>query len=528
MDAVFGCSVEALVAILVVLFGSIVFKLFRDLIWRPYAFQTAYTAQGIRGLPYRILAGSVPEYTELIREALAQPMQNISHDIVHRITPHYHKWCQIYGETFFYWYGTHPRLYISEPELIKEVLSNKFGYYGKETPRPFVLALLGRGLIFVDRLGWVKHRRIVSPVFNVDKLKPMVKKMAACTSSMLENWQEMMSQADSNGKEIDVHSEFRTLTADIIAHTAFSSSYNEGKEVFELQRELQAMVAEAERSVYIPGSQSIPTRRNRYAWKIDRRIKEILNSIIQSRLEPRTTSRTQVGYGSDLLGIMMTANQKELGGSQRDLSMTIDEIMDECKTFFFAGHETTSNLLTWAVFLLSINPEWQEILRKEVINICGTDIPDADMLSRMKSMTMVLNETLRLYPPAARLIRKAYKAIKLGQFSLPKDAALSISILAMHHNEKFWGPDANLFKPERFAAGVSKAAVHPNAFLPFSLGPRNCVGQNFAMLEAKSVLAMILQRFSFSLSPSYKHAPAAVLTIQPQHGMQIIFESIDV
>lgn len=143
-------------------------------------------------------------------------------------------------------------------------------------------------------------------------------------------------------------------------------------------------------------------------------------------------------------------------------------------------------------------------------------------------MTMVLNETLRLYPPAARLIRKAYKAIELGQFSLPKDAALSISILAMHHNEKFWGPDANLFKPERFAAGVSKAAVNPNAFLPFSLGPRNCVGQNFAMLEAKSVLAMILQRFSFSLSPSYKHAPTIVLTIQPQHGMQIIFKSIDV
>jgi cytochrome P450 len=108
-------------------------------------------------------------------------------------------------------------------------------------------------------------------------------------------------------------------------------------------------------------------------------------------LEPKTTTGTHVGYGNDLLGIMMTANQKELGGSQRNLSMTIDEIMDECKTFFFAGHETTSNLLTWAVFLLSINPEWQEILRKEVISICGTDIPDADMLSRMKSVCIPFN-----------------------------------------------------------------------------------------------------------------------------------------
>lgn len=143
-------------------------------------------------------------------------------------------------------------------------------------------------------------------------------------------------------------------------------------------------------------------------------------------------------------------------------------------------------------------------------------------------MTMVLNETLRLYPPATLMIRKTYKELKLGRFMIPKGAALSFPILAVHHNEKFWGPDANMFKPERFAEGASKAAVHPNAFFPFSLGPRACVGQNFAMLEAKSVIAMILQRLSFSVSPAYKHAPIAVLTLQPQHGMQIIFKSIEV
>lgn len=526
MDAGIRNSAEALVAILVVLFGSIVVKLFRDLIWRPYAFHKAYTRQGIRGPPYRILAGSVPEYTQLLNEALAQPMQKISHDIVPRIMAHYHKWCQIYGETFFYWFGIHARLYISEPELIKEVLTNKFGHYDKPTPRPLLLALLGRGLVFVDGLSWVKHRRIVSPVFHTDKLKTMVKRMAACTSSMLENWQQMVAQADSDGKEIDVHNEFRALTADIISHTAFGSSYNEGKEVFGLQRELQEMAAEAERSVFIPGSQYIPTRKNRYAWKIDGRVKEILKSIIQSRLEPRTTG-TDVDYGNDLLGIMMTANKKELSGIQKNVSMTIDEIMDECKTFFFAGHETTSNLLTWAVFLLAINPEWQKIVRKEVISICGTDIPDADMLSRMKSVTMVLNETLRLYPPATMIIRRAYKEIKLGQFLLPKGTAMIFPILAVHHSEKLWGPDANLFKPERFAEGTSRAATHPNAFFPFSLGPRNCVGQNFAMLEAKTVLAMILQRLSFTLSPAYKHAPILMLTLQPPHGMQIIFKSIE-
>jgi cytochrome P450 len=101
----------------------------------------------------------------------------------------------------------------------------------------------------------------------------------------------------------------------------------------------------------------IPTSKNRYAWKIDRKVKEILSSVIPGRLEPRTTTRTHVGNGNDLLGVMMTASKKELCGIERNISMNIDEIMDECKTVFFTGHETTSNLLTWTVFLLMINSE---------------------------------------------------------------------------------------------------------------------------------------------------------------------------
>lgn len=519
---------EALVAIVVVLFGGVVFKLFRDLIWRPFTFSKAYRKQGINGSPYHILAGSVPEYKELMRKAHAEPMKEISHDIVPRVMPHYNKWSQTYGETFFYWYGIHSRVYIAEPELIKEVLSNKFGYYFKTNPRPLVMALLGKGLVFVNGLEWVTHKRIVSPAFNIDKLKAMVKRMASCTSSMLERWQEMITQEDFYTKEIEVHGEVRALTADIISHTAFGSSFNEGKEVYELQTELQRMAAEAERSVFIPGSQYIPTSKNRYAWKLDRRVKEILKTIIQSRLETTPEGGSDVGYGNDLLGIMMTANRKELIGNQKNLSMTIDEIMNECKTFFFAGHETTSNLLNWALFLLAIHPEWQEKLRNEVISVCGTDIPDADMLSRLKLMTMVIYETLRLYPPATMLVRKVYKEMKLGHILLPKGAAITLPILAVQHSEQFWGPDAKMFKPERFAEGASKASIHPHAFIPFSVGPRACVGQNFAMLEAKTVLSLILQRFSFSLSPVYKHAPIAVLTLQPQHGMPIIFKNIEV
>uniref|UniRef100_A0A0D6QU15 Cytochrome P450 n=1 Tax=Araucaria cunninghamii TaxID=56994 RepID=A0A0D6QU15_ARACU len=526
MELGISSGVEILVAIGVIFLGGIVLMLFRDLIWRPFAVYNVYTKQGLRGPSYHFLTGSVPEYQELMTKACAEPMKEISHDIVPRIMPHYHKWCQIYGEPFFYWYGVQSRLYIAEPELIKEVLFNKFGFYYKNPPKPLVLALLGRGLGVTNGSQWAKHRRIVSPAFNIDKLKTMVKRMASCTLSILEKWQEMVTQADSYGKEIDVHSEFRALTADIISHTAFGTSYNEGKEVFEFQRELQTMAAEAERSLFIPGSQYIPTSKNRYAWRIDRRVKEILKGIIQSRLKP-IPEGTDVDYGNDLLGIMMTANKREMSGIRRNLGMTIDEIMDECKTFFFAGHDTTSNLLTWTVFLLSINPEWQEKLRDEVTNVCGTDIPDADMLGRLKLMSMVLYEALRLYPPGSILTRITYKEMKLGSFALPKETRVVMAILAMHHSKKFWGEDARMFRPERFSGSAAKASIHPNVFIPFSTGPRSCVGQHFAMLEAKTVLSMILQRFSFSLSPAYRHAPIAMLTLQPQYGMQIIFKSVE-
>lgn len=139
---------------------------------------------------------------------------------------------------------------------------------------------------------------------------------------------------------------------------------------------------------------------------------------------------------------------------------------------------------------------------------------------------MVLNESLRLYPPAIAVFREASNEMKLGNILIPRGTTLFLPILALHVNPDYWGNDAHVFNPLRFVDGVLKACKHPMAFLPFSTGPRNCVGQNFALMEAKIVLSMILQRFRFRLSPGYKHAPSVVLTLQPEYGVQIIFENI--
>lgn len=141
---------------------------------------------------------------------------------------------------------------------------------------------------------------------------------------------------------------------------------------------------------------------------------------------------------------------------------------------------------------------------------------------------MVLFEALRLYCPVIGTIRKAAKDMNLEGITVPKGTVISIPIAIIHRRKDLWGEDANEFNPMRFENGITKAAKHPNALLGFSIGPRACIGQDFAMMEAKIVIAMIVQRFSFSLSPDYKHMPADMLTLQPQYGLPIIFKPLAV
>ncbi|EXB74884.1 Secologanin synthase [Morus notabilis] len=233
------------------------------------------------------------------------------------------------------------------------------------------------------------------------------------------------------------------------------------------------------------------------------------------------------GGGVDLLGLLLQCKD----GSGDHNSMTIDDIIEECKLFYIAGQETSASLLTWTMVVLSLHPSWQEKAREEVLQLCGNKTPHFNAINHLKIVTMILNEVLRLYPPLTLLLRYTKQVTRIGEFSIPAGVEALLLVLSLHVDPKCWGGDAKEFNPQRFSKGVARSSskeydCNQTAFYPFGWGPRVCLGQNFAMIEVKMALAMILRHFSFELSPLYAHAPCVGLTLCPQHGAPLILHRL--
>jgi len=482
-------------------------------------------SQGLRGTAYRSLAGDARLTQRLNREARSRPMPLGCHDVAPRAMPLFHHTMKEHGKTSITWFGPVPRVTITEPELVREVLSNKFGHYEK-LKFGRLQRMLHNGLGSLEGEKWAKHRRIINPAFHLEKLKGMLPAFAACCTELVQRWEGLV--ADGQPCEVDVWPEMQNLTGDVISRAAFGSSYLEGRRIFQLQGEQVQLVVQAMHKLHIPGHLYLPTKTNRRMKQIASEVEELLKGIIAKR-ENALRSGSAAG-DDDLLGLLLESNMEHCRGDGSDAAragITTDDVIGECKLFYFAGMETTSVLLTWTMVVLSMHPDWQHRAREEVLHVLGhtTTAPDYDALSRLRIVTMVLYEVLRLYTPLTALQRQTYKPMELGGVRYPAGVMLMLPLLCIHHDKDVWGPDASEFRPERFAEGVSKASRDAPAFFPFGWGPRTCVGQNFALLEAKMGLAMILQRFAFELSPAYTHAPFPHGMLQPEHGAQIVLRA---
>ncbi|XP_055831050.1 cytochrome P450 734A1-like [Solanum dulcamara] len=494
----------------------IVQKVVISLCWRPRRIQNHFLKQGIRGPKYNFLLGNLKEIADL------QPSSSqhfpLSHDIVPRVLSFYHHWKNIYGATFLVWFGPIARVTISDPTLIRDIFLLKSDSFEKTETPSSAKKLEGDGLSNLKGEKWAHHRKILTQTFYSENLKLMIPMMGKSMKDMLNKWSSKMS---NDGKvEIEVSEWFLRLSEDVITHTVFGSSYEDGKTIFELQTQQLAYATKAFQQVFIPGFRFLPTKKNIISWKLDKDVRNSLMKLIEHRKRSLECHLWEEGP-KDLLEVMIKASSSTYSNIQ------VDDIVEECKTMFLAGKYTTSNLLTWTTILLAMNPHWQQLARDEVCNVCGaSDTPSKDDIAKLKTLGMILNESLRLYPPLAATMRRAKMDTTLGNLKLPQGTELLIPTIGIHHDAALWGSDVNEFNPARFARGVAQAAKSPTAFMPFGLGARHCIGQNLAIIQAKLAMAMILMRFSFELAPTYQHAPTILIFLCPHYGAPIIFQKL--
>ncbi|GLT57795.1 hypothetical protein SLA2020_307440 [Shorea laevis] len=502
-----------------------------EVMWlKPRRIRSKLSKQGIGGpKPTSFLHGNIQEMNKiqsLATRTIPPPLgQVVSHDWYLSTFPYLQKWSQEYGSVYMYSTGNKQHLYISRPDLLKELNLHKSLALGRPTYLTAATEpMLGNGVIKANGESWAYQRKLIAPEFFLHKVKGILGLMEESTMAMVEAWQRHITESEEGVADITVDEDMRSVSADIISKACFGSSYAQGKQIFEKLRALQEAMSKPGMLFGLPQFRFLPTKGNRAI----RRLKDEVDSFILKVVKARQEERQQDGKSEkDLLQMILEAANND---SQKHASKTSHFIVDNCKNIYFAGHETTALTASWTLMLLALYPEWQECVRTEISKICGDPLQtcrlDLDTIHQLKTLTMVIQESMRLYGPAIIMAREAFADIKLVDLVVPKGIHIWNLIPVLHRDPEIWGVDAGEFKPERFANGITEACKYPQAYMPFGYGTRLCIGQTFAMLELKIILSLCLSRFSFAISPTYCHSPMYKMLLMPEHGMKLLVKKL--
>jgi cytochrome P450 len=342
----------------------------------------------------------------------------------------------------------------------------------------------------------------MQPAFHRKRISAYGTIMTDATTKLLERWQSYAQQDSS----LDVAEEMMSLTLQIVGKTLFSLDLSD--ETNTIGAAVTTLLKLLGNYVYAPFPPlSIPTSRNRRLLAANRSLEQVIYRIIAERRQQSTDT-------GDLLSMLLLARDEETGQGMNDR-----QIRDELMTMLLAGHETTANTLAWTWYLLSQHPEVEQRLYTEVDEVLGGALPTVEHLSDLKYTNMVLEEALRLYPPACILSRKAIADDELCGYPIPANSMVLVSPYAIHHHPSYW-PDPERFDPERFTP--EHIAERPHyAYFPFSSGPRMCIGSSFAMMEAQLILATIVQRYRLCLVPGHPVEPQMLVTLRPKYGLKM-------
>jgi cytochrome P450 len=415
---------------------------------------------------------------------------------------------QRYGDVVHFRFLFWPAYVFYHPDHVKRVLQENHRNYSKNFPMMKVAQeIFGNGLFTNDGESWLHQRRLMQPSFHHQRLAGFGRLMSEAAATMLERWQ----RSDAGDGSLDISQEMMRLTLRIAGLALFA--YDLTDEVDRIGRTFTTLGPLISRYTSLPFPPlSVPTPRNRQLLAG----LNTLNTVIYALINERRKQLADTG-APDLLSMLLSARDEETGES-----MSEQQLRDEVLTLLLGGHETTAMALTWTWYLLSQHPEVERRLHAELDSVLSGQLPTVEHLDALPYTRMVIQEAMRLYPPVFGFTRFATASDEVGGYPVPAKSIIFLSAYCTHRHPAFW-EEPEVFDPERFTP--ERAVGRPRfAYFPFGGGPRQCIGNTFAMMEAQLVLATIAQRYSLRLVPGHPVVPQVLLTMRPRYGLPMTLQ----
>jgi len=420
-------------------------------------------------------------------------------------------WRAEYGDLVRYRVGSRRQHLISHPELVREVFVHGRQTYdrpGQDTPPRGLRLVINTGLLGTNGAFWLRQRRMMQPIFHRRRIAKMAQTMTDCGEEMLARWANY-----APNQPIDLAKEMMAVTLDIISQTMFGAKVMGHMDKVEqaLRIVLRFAFDSMQKPFFIP--LAWPTARNREFKRAIKSLDEVIYGIIEQR-------RASTEEHDDLLAMLLEARDEESGEGMED-----KQLRHEVLTIFGAGHETTANALTWTWYLLAQHPDILQRLQNELKEVLAGRTPTVKDLRNLPYCKQVLEEAMRLYPPAPILARRVREETTLNGYNIPSNSIMVASIYNIHRHPYFWS-EPEKFDPERFAP-ENRQERHRYAYMPFGAGQHLCIGNQFALMEGQLLLAQMAQKYELRLLPEHVIEKEVAITLRPRYGMKMTLHPVN-
>lgn len=427
----------------------------------------------------------------------------LGHFLPFRKNPYlfFQKHCKEHAGIFMFTLIGRPFIVLNHPEAIKHVLVSKAKNYSRKSSYQFLEELLGEGLLTTEGDDWRKKRRLSQPTFSKEQMEGLIGLLESTTTDFIQQW----SKKQTN---LNLDEEMNQVALALLTNSVIQSEMND--QTFKLVKDhLETALFYLTKNRFNPfkWQKKLPSLTRKKGKKSINILKDLIKDIVDHRSQSNQTH-------TDLLAMLISAVDTETGSKLNNI-----ELMDEVMTMFVAGHDTTSVVLTWTIFLLGKHPEIQQKLLNEIDENHHDKPISSEYLKNFTYLKMVINESMRLYPPVWAFGRKSVQEDEIMGYHIPKGVNCNIPVMFMHRNSRYW-EKPNEFYPEHFLEDAVKQR-DKFAFIPFSGGEHRCIGEYFALMEVQIVLIHLLRKFKISVSNEQNTDLNLLVTIKPKHKIHI-------